>query len=266
MPTALIDGDIIVYQFGFGAQKVLYKKGLFLTGSKRRADYFIKDKSYKKIKTALPRSVIVNNIKVFIDNILTLSHTDDYEIFLTERGEGSNFRNKIKKNIDYKGNRKDAAKPKDYAFIRRTLIEKFGAEVVKGHEADDELGIKQTENTVICTIDKDLDMIPGWHYNFNKYEKYFINELEGLKNFYKQLLTGDRADNIPGVPSIGPIKSGKILSKCKDELDMFEAVWDKYYWHFKTKKKADEMMLETGQLLWILREEGKIWQFPEPRS
>ena len=60
-------------------------------------------------------------------------------------------------------------------------------------------------------------------------------QLEGLKNFYKQLLTGDRADNIPGVPSIGPIKSGKILSKCKDELDMFEAVWDKYYWCFSLK-------------------------------
>ncbi len=60
------------------------------------------------------------------------------------------------------------------------------------------------------SIDKDLDMIRGWHYNFIKDKKYFIDDQQAIKHFYTQILTGDRVDNIIGLRGIGPKKAEKI--------------------------------------------------------
>lgn len=64
------------------------------------------------------------------------------------------------------------------------------------------------EKTVICTKDKDLDMISGLHYNWTKdKEPYEVSEQQALKAFYSQLLTGDRVDNIQGIKGIGNKKA-----------------------------------------------------------
>jgi 5'-3' exonuclease len=47
-------------------------------------------------------------------------------------------------------------------------------------------------------------MLRGWHYNFIRNDKYLIDEYEAMQNFYKQLLTGDRVDNIIGLKGVGP--------------------------------------------------------------
>ena len=66
------------------------------------------------------------------------------------------------------------------------LVKEYKAEVCDGQEADDALGINQTDQTIICTIDKDLLMIPGQHYNFVKEEFKTVTYLDGLKHFYMQ--------------------------------------------------------------------------------
>jgi len=131
--------------------------------------------------------------------------------------------------------------------------------MIEDQEADDAIGIAAYEQQVgeycICSIDKDLDMLRGDHYNFVKDEFYFIEEEQGIKNFYKQMLMGDRVDNIIGIKGIGTVKAERLLKECKDEKEMYLAVLEAY-------KGDDKRVLENGQLLWIRREPNQMWQPP----
>jgi len=112
------------------------------------------------------------------------------------------------------------------------------------------------QDYVICTIDKDLDNIRGWHYNFQRNDLYYLSEKETIKHFYKQLLTGDRTDNIPGLKGIGDKRAEKILADLEDEKDLYNAVLEEY-------KYNREYLLEQGQLLWIRKQKDQMWTLPE---
>ena len=107
-------------------------------------------------------------------------------------------------------------------------------------------------------LDKDLDMVKGWHYNFVKHEKYYITAEEGMLNFYTQILTGDKVDNIQGVYRCGPKKAEKLLRDCETELDMWEAVVEAH--------GSEERALEDARLLWMQTKEGELWLPPNQRE
>ena len=163
---------------------------------------------------------------------------------------------------DYKANRQEA--PEDIISaipdIKR-IIEGFNIPVVEldGYEADDALGMNQTKDTIICSIDKDLDMIPGNHYNFVKDIHYEVNEDEAIRNFYKQMLTGDRVDNIIGIRGIGPVKASKLLDTCKTELEMYNVCVKAYN---DAGEDGVQRVTENGKLLWLLRTKDQVWSPP----
>lgn len=126
-----------------------------------------------------------------------------------------------------------------------------------GYEADDALGMNQTEGAVICSIDKDLLQIPGQHYNFVKGLWTEITELDGWFNFYVQLLVGDTSDNIPGCPGIGKVKAPRILAGCKTPFEMYQACVAEY-----DRKKTPNIEL-NAQLLYIWRKQDDKWQPPK---
>jgi len=189
---------------------------------------------------------VFSKVEDIIDDILFNTYADEYRVFLTGK---DNFRYAIYP--EYKAHR-----PKEKPFwlqkIRDYLVKEFNAEICDGQEADDALGINQTEETIICTIDKDLLMIPGEHYNFVKKEFQRVEYLQGLKHFYMQCLTGDRSDNIKGIPGIGPKKAESILSGCVTDQAMFNAVRYAY--------SNDEEFLMNGRVLWIRRNPGEDWK------
>jgi hypothetical protein len=222
---ALIDADIVTYRIGFASNEENEK-------------------------------IAVSRCAEFMEELVMKPWVGDYQGFLTGSG---NFRFDIAKTQPYKGNRK-ADKPKHYKLLRDYLIKAWGCEVIEGQEADDAIGIKayeieDKESFVIMSIDKDLDMIEGWHYNFVKDNKYFIEPFEALKRFYSQILTGDKVDNIPGLKGIGPAKSAKIIADCTNEQELFEAV-------LKAYDNDLNYLTENAQLLWIRRKPNEIWQPP----
>ncbi len=147
--------------------------------------------------------------------------------------DGSNFRYKVanipgSKGPGYKAGR--APKPHYLSFIRQRLTEEWGAQEIQGYEADDALGIYQKEDTIASHIDKDINMIPGHHYNHVTGEYYYVPEGLGTLTydngkligrgtvfFYAQLITGDATDNIPGIPKYGAKKAYDILHLCNKE-------------------------------------------------
>jgi DNA polymerase I len=184
-------------------------------------------------------------------DIIDVTGTSKYYAFLTGSG---NFRKTI--NPEYKANRKDKVLPLWLKSCKDYLTKEWGAITTVGYEADDALGFYSTDDTIICTIDKDLDQIQGHHYNFVKQEFYNVLELAGLQHFYKQMLIGDKADNIIGVAGIGKVKAGRLIDDLYLEEKMFDVVAGLY--------EGDEArFLMNAQCLWIWRKENDIWKIPD---
>jgi hypothetical protein len=191
-----------------------------------------------------------------VNTILSDVGADTYFGWLTGKG---NFRYDIAKTAPYKGQRV-APKPAHYTALRDHLQIHFGFMMTEGIEADDAVAIAcyaiPEDEMIMVHIDKDLNQLRGWHYNYRKKEKYHVTEFEGLMNFYTQILTGDRIDNIVGLKGIGPVKAKRILEECKTENEMYLAVLEAY-------EGDDTRVLENGQLLWLQRNHGQLWTPPK---
>ncbi len=220
MMKALIDGDILVYRIGFASEEET-------------------------------ESIAMARCSEFIEDLILFNGFGEYQGYLTGK---KNFRNEIAVTAPYKGNRK-SAKPKHYQLLRDYMESAWAFTMIEDQEADDAIGIAAYEMEVgeycICSIDKDLDMLRGDHYNFVKDERYFITEEEGIKNFYKQLLMEDRVDNIIGIKGIGTVKAERLLKECKNENEMYLAILEAY-------DGNAERVLENGRLLWIRRQPNQL--------
>lgn len=194
--------------------------------------------------------------------ILEETQADEYKVFISG---GSNFRYDVWS--EYKANRRDVPKPPHLQPTREFLVTEWNAEPCDGMEADDALGIAQRKlDTVICSIDKDLLQVPGNHYNFVKQEWKEINERCGFINFYRQLILGDKGDNIPGFDGLFRSKTPKFIQRFYDELESLETEREMYDHCLSLYNGDEETLQRNAQLLYILREEGKYWTKPQNMS
>lgn len=187
-------------------------------------------------------------VNELVDLLINKTESDSFKFIISGQG---NFRKAIYP--EYKGNR-TAEKPKHLEALRDWSVAELNAEVTQNQlETDDYLGIYQEENTVICSLDKDLLQIPGKHYRWaistskwSKDEEYHDQtELEGLRLFYEQCLKGDASDNVKGVEGIGEKKAKKMLAKCETEVEMINTCLFHY--------PSEEEFLMNAQCLYILR-------------
>jgi len=265
-----------------------------------------------------PLANCLHNVKEIIEKCVGETKSNDYRCWLSPKK--GNFREEIAQTLPYKGNRwspkRRAAeyrkgkwreyliktegtytyqpKPYHYAAIREYLVKTHDAKITEGQEADDALGIAQIRafkgrkfeqkncTSTICSIDKDLRMIPGMHYDWTKGELVFVNEFEAAYNFYFQLLTGDRTDNVMGLPNaaettralyeikaskgVGPATASAILAGCETIAELEYATKEAYFAYFAENRqwsRCEEYLLEQARLLWIRRKKGEIFNFGE---
>jgi hypothetical protein len=268
---ALIDFDIICYTCGFAVEQTFWDVYLLDGGEELLVKTFLKkrealewvagESNYSIVPRveAEPIENALQAVRVKLHDILSAVKAEEYIGYLTGN---SNFRDEVAVTRPYKGNRDKNHKPAHYKEIREYLIRHHNGVVVEGIEADDALGIAQCaeeDNTIICTIDKDLDQIPGWHYNWTKREKYFIDPLNGMYNFYYQMLTGDSVDNIIGVRGCGPATAKKLLAGCLTEEEMYSVVYREYEMEYEDQ--ADIIMQEMADLLYIRKYPEERWLF-----
>jgi hypothetical protein len=165
-----------------------------------------------------------------------LAGNDRFVLLLTKGG--SCFRTYRAILRKYKGNRDNLVKPPYYDELRTYLIEKKKALVYKKWEADDTACMAMETNAgkpdstaILAAIDKDLDQQAGKHINPNKKKEgvFVVSKLEGLRSFYRQMLMGDVADNIPGLKGVGKKhKAVLLLEDCGTEMELFNLVWKTY--------------------------------------
>jgi len=189
-------------------------------------------------------------VEQLMQEILHATEADSYRCFLSP---SKNFR--YEAYPDYKANRKDIVPPKFLQEAREFLVTEWKAKVTHYIEADDALGIDQCDNTVVCSIDKDLLMIPGNHFNWLKqiYGDMTVQSQQDADMFFwKQMLIGDRSDNIIGVRGIGPVKADKFITAEADNQTWFNIVYDAYEYDASR-------FVRNANCLWIKRSEESLW-------
>ncbi len=297
------DGDIIVYKAAFAAQRTCYRYhlsngGLIDFGNKRKTEckaqleaqnIEIEDKSWEPyiMKTnQLAATMAARQIMLTI--LGNIGNVTSYNVYLTSNDK-SNYRFNLATIKGYKANRKPESKPIYYDAVREYLETRWDSTIVYGKEADDALvtahykeWLRVTKdktlrpaivhmNSIIATIDKDIDTCPGLRYNINRKMKYYVTMSTAWRNFYKQIITGDNVDNIPGLKTWMPLRAVKLavvdnmLNRCNSERELFDAVHSYYKVNIDEEYDKDlflKRITEIGQLLWIQREEDVIWSPP----
>lgn len=193
-----------------------------------------------------------------------------------------NYRYHIAKIRPYKGNRDALTRPMHYAAIREYLIEHHNAEVIEGHEADDEASIamwaaqRNYHKAVLISQDKDLDQAPGFHFDPVKKVHYVVSSTDAELAFWVQVICGDTTDNIPGCYKVGRVKAEKLISEQlsiaiprqnRDTLwqlckNVYDESLDKYGPDRCGYDDAHVAALETAQLVYMQRKPYELWMPP----
>jgi hypothetical protein len=296
----IIDADPIIYAAGFAAQTSTYE--YVLEHPDGRIEQYASESGTEALKyiraskaTVLDKTVHVEAkpegfarqcAKTQIDSIIRrcgdeLGATDpSVEMYLSGP---DNFRYKLATIKPYKGDRPPP--PVHYQVLRDYLTERWGANVISGMEADDKVSIRGRQLNsdgvpwVLATIDKDLDQVPGLHYDYKNHVFYKVDDEEADLVFWRQCVSGDATDNIQGCYKIGQAGAARMIAEWNEEHDKMSSgpwwlfVWDKivetyifnmakYPDRFPEGMKAEAAALETARLVFMQQYEGQLWNPP----
>jgi hypothetical protein len=172
-----------------------------------------------------PFSAARHTFHSLLESFMLQAGTEFCKLHLTGADKGGRFRIATVK--EYQANRKGKVKPRHLQALREYVRESEDCVFHEDQEADDGMAqgnyaaIKagDARMSVICSADKDLKMCSGYHLNqlsgelvyVDGYGEIYLTEGKkkeikgyGTSFFWAQLLMGDTADNIPGLPALGP--------------------------------------------------------------
>lgn len=177
---------------------------------------------------------ILNKLNYMLDQ----TGCKDWELHLTGRKEDA-FRYKLVDKM-YKANR-NGVPPPGLIDTKVRWVENHPTKCFMWHEweADDMVVALRRDNPnkyILSAVDKDvLYSIPGRHFNYYTSVKYHIDmrwvevsKRQATLHHYMQTLTGDSADNIPGLKGVGPKTAKKILDGCDDPECAWKRVVEAY--------------------------------------
>jgi len=224
MTLAIIDGDVLLYMSVWGSDTLREGKEKFNT-------------TFRDVLNSLFTE----------DYVMAMGGPDNYRIDLYPEYKRSASRVKSK-----------SSKPDWFDDLKSWTMEAYdGCILTDNCEADDMVRIWALEAArvdmqhCVVTIDKDLDCIPGTHYNPRTKQIYQIEQEWADYFYWKQLLMGDSVDNIPGIAGIGPKKAEKLLEGAKSKDERIAIICREYNKVYGCE--GLDFMLLNGKLLHIWR-------------
>ena len=208
----------------------------------------------------------------FLDKIRDAKHvsgSDRIIVHLSDRACDKGLRFLIAESRPYQGQRNTGRKPNNWEYLREFMETYSGDAFVvqnwKDREADDGMAYlaEQSYNIgrpgAVLTADKDMRMFAGLHIVWKThqmveivpgtYERVFADKVYGHKWFWLQMLTGDQADNIPGLPRVGEVAAHKLLDGTENNQQAFERVIEMY--KAKMGDAYPDYFVEQAALLWM---------------
>ena len=282
----LVDADSLIYLAGVAGQQTYYdvtfenedgEIGSISFGSAAERDEFLAKDDKLVVLSSEPIVVekpLAFSLKVVKNKLETIQRRYGKRMRVYVKGvEGKNFRDEVYTIQKYKGNRQ-TPKPIHYDAIVQYMVERWDAIRVEGKEVDDQVALDAAESSipyVVCSPDKDLDQIPGLHWNYRDGVEYTVSEEEAKWMFWYQLLMGDSSDNIMGIWRCGKAAAKKMM----DELWMLadgDAMWLQVVeWYEQSQelptcpyKDMDpwEVALQTARAVWMQDERNRLWTPP----
>lgn len=254
----LIDGDLVLYKAGFSANRTEYRVNHPLLptvtySSKYDAQYACHELSIDEsliegISIEEPVDHAIHNLKKLIAGISASTGGNEPIVMLSGPSE-ENFRYTV--DAEYKGNR-SGRKPAHFEELREYLLTKYKTVVSRGCEADDLMypaavaAATRGHSAVICSIDKDMLTLPGWHYNWDKNEVIKVTPVQAYTNFARQMVVGDTSDNVKGIPGVGPKGAMKKVNNIMNAKGL-------YYSYYGSPTITREEWNKNAKLLWIWR-------------
>jgi 5'-3' exonuclease len=176
----------------------------------------------------------------------------------------------------YKASRKGVPKPIGFKQLKSELMTETTAFMFHQIEADDLIGIfasmpSMGDEVVIASGDKDLLQVPGVHIWMDtgkeqqdeaglsiSYANGSIiktNTVEHAERFtYKQYLSGDSTDGVPGCPSIGDKRASDIVASFN--INRPVDCWKEIVRTYETKGKVEQpsdFATQQARLVRVLR-------------
>lgn len=169
-----------------------------------------------------------------IDRIKDAVGADKVILAFSDDDRSANWRLKVLPT--YKATRAGQRSPMLRKYITNWARENYETFTKDTLEGDDVLGILATrkgdDEMVICTIDKDLKTVPGFHYNFGKKDLFEVTEEEANRWHLYQTLVGDATDNYSGCPGVGDVEARAFLAE--------PYMWVQYDHTFKSGPRKDQ--------------------------
>ena len=268
--SALIDADTILYRIGF----------LKTVGTDVSLRILLLEKAIASIAFKLKDMAHLQfgyDIELF------------FHAFIQKDDPTPRMRSQFDYETKYKENRLTSNKPMHMQEMKNRFLDRdfifedsrgkediiYSHPVLPGiEEVDDAISIEcysleadKLAFPIAAHVDKDLNQIAGWHYNYNKNLLYVQSQKNADKFFFIQLLMGDITDNIPGIRGVGQITAKKLLESADTVDEMWEIVLRTYLKAYKETHSEDEiteLLYERGNKLWIRRKPGEIWTPPIP--
>lgn len=260
----LVDLDMLVYESCFAAQA--------------RLRYMAEEKNEEYDPEVIaPFEFVMTYLDRVLEELLYHAEVDELMGFLSS---DTNFRYEI--DPSYKSTR--APSPFHKNGARAYLRAKVPTVSVEGFEADDLMCLYYNPGDTIISRDKDLRMMPARHYSWESFNAPAFGPVEfdyigkiwldkkrklkggGVKFFYSQLIMGDKADDIEGIPRKGDVWCFNNLADLETEEELYEAVREVYFATYG-EEEGEEIMRQRGQLLWMVRDVNedfspKLWEYP----
>ena len=265
MAHFLVDADSVVFRAGCSIEDRYYlvldadgnitgrhQKKQTTEAALHEGYTLVRHKEFKDGMDAEQALIVAKGrLKEVMSKVLMHKDCTSYEVWI---GGNGNFRKDLYP--EYKGHRDDFARPILEDELRQYLITKYGAKLTSNEEAEDVVSYRslRLQDAVIAHIDKDLDNTPGRHFNYVTGDEYFITQEEADLNLYRQCLTGDSTDNIPGIAGMGPVKAAKILP----EYESVDEMWKKVVAEYVKAGHDYEYALLMLRLVYIRREENEM--------
>lgn len=236
------------------------------------------------------------NARQGLTHLMRMAGATSYVAHITPSGSNKGERDDIALTKGYQANRDGKVKPEHLNTVRAYIGEELNSAIHFDQEADDGMAaanyaaVKRGESnlSVIVSKDKDLRIPPGLHYDFDSEEVVDVDDPFGsiwvdrskkspkvlgwgTAFFWAQLLMGDTADNIAGLPialikdkqkKVGPILAYTLLEDCKTDRECFDTCRElfktsPYEWHdYRDGSETTwgAHMLADMKLLWMRRQ------------
>jgi hypothetical protein len=214
-------------------------------------------------------------VREMIDAFAWMTRARDVRILMTAEHSPKGGRYAVATVKPYQGQRKTSRRPENWKHLRRFLESGRAGQVQMSTvaEADDLFAMhaaNPNQTFAIATQDKDMRMVPGLHVLWDRTRLFVVPPGEspmhggkqyGHRWFWEQMLQGDTADNIPGLPLLFGKKCGAVgavtyLDKAprQDDAGWLHHVFTAYEGLYgKGTGEAHDRFLEQACLLWMRR-------------